>query len=267
MVAYEDLIESIDRYTQRVNRLETEQIANMKAKEQLEKSILELKDKIENDKEALDIVTHAIEILRAVSDESVKKSYEFIEKNLNNALSRMFTNTVRKIRLKEFTLRKQYPQLELELIVGNGKVRSLKTDSGHGLAQIVSLLCILTLIVITDTRRILIMDEVIYGLSSHNMKIITDIMWTFTEIGFQFICNDHGFVPEGAKVYHLEMVGDVSSIKETYISTKGSYKELSESEDEQVLGVIEPVKSRPVEETGEPEHKNNPHLNGGVLSL
>ena len=67
------------------------------------------------------------------------------------------------------------------------------------------------------------MDEVISGLSVHNRKIVTDILWSFTEIGFQFLVNDHGYIPEGSKVYHLEMVGDVSGVKQTYISKNGVY--------------------------------------------
>ena len=174
-------------------------------------------------KEALDIATHAIEILRQVSDEAVSQAYGFLEQSLNASLKRMFENTTRKIEIKESIRNNQYPQLELILHVGNGKTRSLKTDSGHGLAQIVSLLSILSLIVITGSRRILVMDEVISGLSVHNRKIVTDILWSFTEIGFQFIINDHGYIPEGSHVYHLEMNGDVSGVKQHYIASTGVY--------------------------------------------
>lgn len=209
-----------------LNNIQTLEIRNESAKqsrERLEQSINTLKERVKNNKEALDIATHAIEILRQVSDEAVTKAYAFLEKSLNAALERMFANTTRKIRIKEYTRNNQYPQLTLELEVGNGIKRSLKTDSGHGLAQIVSLLSILSLIVITNSRRILVMDEVISGLSVHNRKVVADIMWSFTEIGFQFIVNDHGFIPEGSQVYHLEMVGDVSHVKQSYIATKGVY--------------------------------------------
>ena len=67
------------------------------------------------------------------------------------------------------------------------------------------------------------MDEVISGLSVHNLRIVTDILWQFTEIGFQFIINEHGYIPRGAKVYHLEMVGDVSGVKKSYIEEDGVY--------------------------------------------
>ena len=218
-----ELREQANLFISTVSEMEMEQGTSIKTREFLENSINELVDKNKDNKEALDIATHAIEILRQVSDEAVKKAYGFLELNINAALERMFKNTTRRIKIKEYTRNNQYPQLEIELTVGNGKVRSLKTDSGHGIAQIVSLLSILSLIVITDSRRILVMDEVISGLSVRNRKIVTDILWTFTEIGFQFIINEHGYIPEGSKVFHLEMVGDVSHVKNTYVAKEGVY--------------------------------------------
>ena len=243
---FDSLLDSAKELVEKIDNLELELQSRIKAREQLEKKILSIREGIKNDKEALDITTHAIEILREVSDSAVKESYKFIEKSLNASLERMFKHTVRKIHLNEYTRGNQYPQLEFELIVGNGKKRSLKADSGHGLAQIVSLLSILTLIVITNSRRILVMDEII---SSNNMKIVTDILWTFTEIGFQFIINEHGYIPYGAKVYHLEMENNVSGIKDSYLAEEGVYKEVIKIEKE--------------EELEEPEYE----FNGQVISL
>ena len=121
-----------------------------------------------------------------------------------------------KIRLKEYTRAGQYPQLELELIVENGKVRSLKNDSGHGLMQIISLLCVLSVIVLTGSRRVFVIDEVLSGLSENSRKIVAEILWTFTEIGFQFIVSEHGFIPKGSKVYHLKMTGEYPSRQGVY---------------------------------------------------
>lgn len=143
-----------------VGQIELENAAAIKSKEALETSINELMENNKNNKEALDIATHAIEILRQVSDEAVSQAYGFLEQSLNASLERMFEHTTRKIEIKESIRNNQYPQLELILHVGNGKTRSLKTDSGHGLAQIVSLLSILSLIVITGSRRILVMASV-----------------------------------------------------------------------------------------------------------
>ena len=283
-----DLLNKANAFINVVNQIEIENQAAIKSKESLEKTINELIKDNENNKEALDIATHAIEILRQVSDEAVSKAYGFLEECLNNALKKMFTNTTRSIHIKESTRAGQYPQLELELNVGNGVTRSLKTDSGHGLAQIVSLLSILSLIVITESRRILVMDEVISGLSVHNRKIVTDILWSFTEIGFQFIVNDHGYIPEGSAVYHLEMNGDVSGVKQTYIAKKGvylqgngkteyNYSEASSSldegtdEDETVEAMQEAVAEQPLVVNNEAEVivNNTPGNNGGstVISI
>lgn len=219
----DEILAQANSFISVVNQIELENAAALKSKEALEKSIKEIMEQNQNNKEALDIATHAIEILRQVSDEAVSRAYGFLEQSLNNALKRMFVNTTRSIKIKESIRGGQYPQLELELNVGNGITRSLKTDSGHGLAQIVSLLSILSLIVITESRRILVMDEVISGLSVHNRKIVTDILWSFTTIGFQFLVNDHGYIPEGSMVYHLEMNGDVSGVKQSYLATQGVY--------------------------------------------
>lgn len=219
----EQLRQRVNSFISVVNQIEIENAAAERSRKSLENTITQLAEENKNNKEALDIATHAIEILRQVSDEAVSQAYGFLETSLNSALERMFENTTRKIEIKESIRNNQYPQLELILHVGNGKTRSLKTDSGHGLAQIVSLLSILSLIVITGSRRILVMDEVISGLSVHNRKIVSDILWSFTEIGFQFIVNDHGFIPKGSHVYHLEMNGDVSGVKQHYIADSGVY--------------------------------------------
>lgn len=219
----QELRNKVNQFINVVNEIEVENSAAIRSREQLEMAIVNLAEENKNNKEALDIASNAITILRQVSDEAVSQAYGFLETSLNSALERMFENTTRKIEIKESIRNNQYPQLELILHVGNGKTRSLKTDSGHGLAQIVSLLSILSLIVITGSRRILVMDEVISGLSVHNRKIVSDILWSFTEIGFQFIVNDHGFIPKGSHVYHLEMNGDVSGVKQHYIADSGVY--------------------------------------------
>lgn len=213
----------VDSFINEVNILEQNNIASMRLREKLEAEILNLSELCTGKREELDIAQHAIDIIRQVSDEAVAQAYKFLEQSLNSALERMFANTTRKIKLVEKTRAGMYPQLELELTVKNGYKRSLKSDSGHGIAQIVSILSILSLIVLTNSRRILIMDEVLSGLSVRNREIITDIMWTFSEIGFQFVVNDHGFVPRGSYVYHLEMNGDVSSVKEEYLEKTGVY--------------------------------------------
>lgn len=219
----EELIQQVNKFIGVVDKIEVHQKSIVNSRHAMEESIIKLMNENKENKEALDICQHAIEILRKVSDEAVTEAYSFLEDSLNSALARMFRHTTRQIRLNEYTRNGQYPQLELELIVANGKKRKLKSDSGHGLAQIVSLLSVLSVIVITNSRRIMVLDEVLSGLSVNNLRIIDEILWTFTQIGFQFMITEHGFIPKGAKVYHFEMVGDVSGIKDSYIEENGVY--------------------------------------------
>lgn len=230
-MGYEQLKEQASQFIDIVSQIEVENAAAIRSKQSLESTIQSLMEENAQNREAMDIATHAIEILRKVSDEAVGQAYKFLQDSLNSALAKMFRNTTRKIEIKESIRANQYPQLDLILHVGNNKTRSLKTDSGHGLAQIVSLLSILSIIVITGSRRILVMDEVISGLSVRNRQIVSDILWTFTQIGFQFLINEHGFVPEGSHVYQLEMVADVSGVKQDYIASQGVYLQGDEDYD------------------------------------
>jgi|GEM_PF-2347377 len=218
-----NLIENMNNFIRDVEELELEQATRLRTKERLADNVKELQEANASSYSDLDLVTNAITILREVSDEAVQNSYEFITDNINAALERIFNRAVRKIRLKEYTRAGQYPQLELELIVENGKVRSLKNDSGHGLMQIISLLCVLSVIVLTGSRRVFVIDEVLSGLSENSRKIVAEILWTFTEIGFQFIVSEHGFIPKGSKVYHLKMTGGISGVDREYIEESGVY--------------------------------------------
>lgn len=218
-----NILQEADNFIKVIDEIEMTNNASIRSREQLLASIEQLREENESNKEAYDIATHAIEILKKLSDTAVIDAYRFIEASINDALGKMFRGTTRQIRIKEYIRDEKYPQLEIELTTNNGIVRSLKTDSGHGIAQIVSLLSLLCLIVLTGARRILCIDEVLSGLSIENRQIITDILWNFTEIGFQFIIVEHGYVPRGAKVYELELDGDIGKVKNSYIEETGIY--------------------------------------------
>lgn len=213
----------INSYINSVEQLEINQKASIKQKEQLEMQIAQLLKNKNIASENLDIAANAVAVLRLVSDDAVQQSYKFIQDSVNGTLERIFSKSTRKIQLKEGTFRNQYPQLEIELYVEGGKTRSLKSDSGHGLMQIISLLCVLSLIVITGSRRLLVLDEVLSGLSAKSRMIVCEVLWAFTSIGFQFVLNEHGLIPENSYVIHLETENAISSVKEAYIAETGTY--------------------------------------------
>lgn len=218
---YEELMQRIESFNNDTKNLEISQEANKKNRELLERKMEVLKEELRLADEEYIVYSDAIEVLRQVSDQSVAESYEFITKAVNTALGRIFTQE-RRIELRESS-RGKNPQLEIVLKVEGGKERSMKLNTGRGLTQIVSFLSILSIIVITKSRRIVVMDEILSGLSARSRQVIADIMWNFTEIGFQFIINEHGFVPKGSKVYLLENEAGVGRIADEYIESKGMY--------------------------------------------
>lgn len=230
MLNYNELKNRGNKLLAEISEVEVANAAAVKSRNMLIEQLVELRNKVDNDRNALDIATHAIEILRGVSDVAVSNAYKFLQSSLNATLAEMFKGTTRRIEIKEYTRQNQYPQLELQLDVGNGIKMSIKSDSGHGIAQIISFLSVVCLIVITGSRRLIIVDEVLSGLSIKNRKIISEVMWSFTEIGFQFIVNEHGLVVKGAQVYHFEINNNVAGIKNSYIAENGAYLMATDSD-------------------------------------
>ena len=216
------ILDRAKSYIESVEKLEITQQAQVAQKEQLESQIKTYSEELNKTSVDLDEVTNAVNLLRIVSDDVVKKNYKFIEQEVNATLAKIFEKSERKIILKESTFRGQYPQLEIELHVENGNIISLE-ESGHGLEQIVSLLCVLCLIVITGGRRLLIIDEVLSGLSAKSRMAICEVLNQFTAVGFQFVVCEHGLIPQGSNVIHLGVENGVSSIKDEYIAVEGTY--------------------------------------------
>lgn len=267
----DNIILEAERFIQQVENLENINLATVRQRQDIESKINRILQENKNNKEALDIGLHAIDLLRQVSDQTVQEAYKFLEDQINNALARMFTKSIRRIKIQESTRGVQYPQLNIMISNGNGRMRTLKV-SGHGVAQIVSLLSILCLIVITGARRILVLDEVLSGVSQKNLMIIDQILKGFTSIGFQFIINDHGFIPKGSHVYHLEAINDVSRLKREYISNIGVYRQSTDANaktydylPEQVAVVAEPAVDK--EETVEVDTGIKGVQPGSVLDI
>lgn len=212
-----DTLDSIDK-------LILDQQAKIKTKQILEDSITRYKESIMTNSKSLDVVVNALELLREISDDSVSNSYKYIEKNINDALKRIFPDRVRHITLDE-SRRGNYPQLEIQLTVEDGISRSLQSCTGHGVTQVISLLSNMCLIVINGGRRFLVIDEVMSGMSGNTLAVMTDVLKAFAEIGFQYIIVEHGYIPVGSKVIVIESVNGVGGIANEYTEEKGVYME------------------------------------------
>ena len=212
-----------------INNQVIKQKSLVNQQQMISKSITDFKAKAEKEKQEVDVLENALALLTKISDNTVKDNYKFIEDNINAALKRVFPDRLREIKLNEY-MRGAYPQLEFKMYVGKDKrgndiFRTIKSDSGHGVAQMVSILSLLSLIVISGQRRLLVLDEMTSGMSGNTREVFDSILWAFTDIGFQFILVDHGYIPRGAKVYVLESQNDIGRVVNEYIEQNGVYNE------------------------------------------
>ena len=199
-----------------------EQETNAKQIEKISEQVETINKDIKDMESELETSQNAIEILRTVSDKTVKGSYEFLEHTINDALGRIFVDEKRQIKIVESSIQGQYPQIDLDIETSNG-VHSISRD-GHGIAQVISLLSSLCLIVLTGSRRFMALDEVLSGLSNEALEVIDNILHDFVNIGFNFIINEHGVLFKGAKVYEIEMQNGKSFISNEYIEPNGVYR-------------------------------------------
>ena len=199
-----------------------EQETNAKQIEKISNQVETINKDIKDMESELETSQNAIEILRTVSDKTVKGSYEFLEQTINDALGRIFVDEKRQIKIVESSIQGQYPQIDLDIETSNG-VHSISRD-GHGIAQVISLLSSLCLIVLTGSRRFMALDEVLSGLSNEALEVIDNILHDFVNIGFNFIINEHGVLFKGAKVYEIEMQNGKSFISNEYIEPNGVYR-------------------------------------------
>lgn len=202
----------------------------------------------------------AMALLNTVKDMNTAQSYAFIEHNLNIALEKVFSGSVRRIRLVEGTYNGKYPELKLELVTENGVKRSLKTDSGHGMRQVVSLLCTLCLICVSGARRFLVLDEVLTGLSSESRRAVDDILWAFADIGFQFIIVEHGFIARGSQVYELKLENGISRCTHEYITEQGFY--MGRTQKNSVTGSLAENENY----SGDEQDEEMPNIDGAVVT-
>lgn len=221
----------MDNISQRIEGLLSEidaqilqQQAQLRSQQLLEASIQKYQKVVDTKSAELDVVSNALALLTNVSDEVIQKNYRFIEENVNEALRRVFPDKVRQIRINE-GMRGTFPQLEFKIVTDNGIERRIKADTGHGIAQIISIISLLCLIVIKGGRKLACFDEMTNGMSANTRALFDSVLWAFAEIGFQFILVDHGYIPRGAKVYVLKDTDGVGQVVKEYVEEKGVYNE------------------------------------------
>jgi hypothetical protein len=198
------LIEKMGSLNTVADRLIVENEMKEKSKLVLLQDVAEINKLIESEIKKQITTVEACNLLTKLADSRVKKALNFIVTIINDTLSKLFPDDFKKIEVEMDAYHETYPQMRLKLINSKGKVRSLKTQEGTGVSQIISIFYIICLIYITGYRRFVHLDEVLNGLHTDAWEMVDDILKLFEDkLGFQFIITQHNYIPKNGRMYYL----------------------------------------------------------------
>lgn len=152
--------------------------------------------------EKIGVYEGANKLLNAVSDKTLGAMLNTVTSAVNNVLAEMFRNSgdTYEIRLVKGLYAGRIAHMKLELMQ-NGNPRDLNLQSGDGIKQVISFLFITLLISVSGGRRLIIMDEVLNGLSPEAAEgAVAALFKTFAKNGFQFIMVDQGRYNPGSAI-------------------------------------------------------------------
>lgn len=152
--------------------------------------------------EKIGVYEGANKLLNAVSDKTLGAMLDTVTSAVNNVLAEMFRNSgdTYEIHLVKGLYAGRIAHMKLELMQ-NSNPRDLSLQSGDGIKQVISFLFITLLISVSGGRRLIIMDEVLNGLSPEAAEgAVAALFKTFAKNGFQFIMVDQGRYNPGSSI-------------------------------------------------------------------
>ena len=174
--------------------------------------------------ENIGIYEGANKLLNAVSDKTLGAMLDTVTRAVNNVLGEMFRNSgdSYEIRLVKGLYAGRIAHMKLELMQ-NGNPRDLNLQSGDGIKQVISFLFITLLISVSGGRRLIIMDEILNGLSPEAAEgAVAALFKTFAKRGFQFIMVDQGRYNPGSSIDDItEYVTVVKNESTSRVLTEG----------------------------------------------
>lgn len=177
-------------------------VSDYEAKKAAEEKRISYLNKASEIYEKIGVYEGANKLLNAVSDKTLGAMLDTVTSAVNNVLAEMFRNSgdTYEIRLVKGLYAGRIAHMKLELMQ-NGNPRDLSLQSGDGIKQVISFLFITLLISVSGGRRLIIMDEVLNGLSPEAAEgAVAALFKTFAKNGFQFIMVDQGRYNPGSSI-------------------------------------------------------------------
>lgn len=137
----------------------------------------------------IEVLEKTSEFLKNMVDMRTAEAYDRIEETMNWCLSRVPLKQNYAIQINEFEDNRYGRGVALDLIdLDTKKIRTVKNQTGTAISQIVSFLLSAVIIAISDSSRIMVLDELFSGLDDReSIRNFSDILQALAENeGFQF---------------------------------------------------------------------------------